>query len=133
MSKLFIKRVSKRVSRDALSFGGHKLGTLIRIITGHNALNYFKNKINNEINGECRFCMEDDETFWHLVTDCPVFIQERRDILLGTDVRDKWDVAKLMEMAGVYKIEMALLGNEGIYYESTDENESYERPDPEPD
>jgi ribonuclease HI len=53
---------------------------LIQMITGHNFLSYFQNKVDNTIYPYCRLCDEEYETFHHFVTSCPVLRQRRIDI-----------------------------------------------------
>ena len=48
----------------------------VELITGQNNLNYVQSKI-KEISPECRFCEEEDETFPHILNECPVFRQRR--------------------------------------------------------
>jgi hypothetical protein len=133
MSKQFLMGFDRKVSKKALAFGRPRLGTLIRIITGHNALYYFKSKIDKDISGECRFCGEDLETFWHFVTDCPVFWRERNESLLG-DVRGgNWSVENIMNMAEHTKIAKALLGYDEIWYEEIQDIIPDTQPEPEPD
>ena len=73
MSKKFVRGFDKARSKGLLKYGRNKLGRIIRIITGHNALNYFRHKIDSEICEECRYCMEGEEKFWPLIAECPVF------------------------------------------------------------
>ena len=132
MSKLFIKNSCKFKAKEALTMGRQRLGTLIRIVTGHNALNYFRNKVDEDINSECRFCMEEDETFWHLVTECPAFATLRREILLDADVRSEWSVSALMSVAEIVDIARALEGWEDVwddYHEGNTQNEPLPEPD----
>ena len=133
MSKQFIKHFDAAKTRAALKVGRAKLGTLIRIITGHNALNYFKSKIDAEIDSTCRFCLEEEETFWHFMTDCPVFLNKRREIFGGFDmIGEGWTVGHVLNMAEFCKIHEALMGNDDIYYEDI-ETDAESSPDPEPD
>ena len=85
--------------------GSRKVGRYIRIITGHNALGYFANKVDNNINPTCRYCKENNETFWHFANECPVFRASVEDIMLGRDlIHGNWDVDSLLEIAGLNKI-----------------------------
>jgi hypothetical protein len=121
-----------------MSHGRAKLGTLIRIITGHNALNYFGSKIDAESDPTCRFCLEDDETFWHFLKDCPVFWREQLEFInannQGKPSNMDWSVGTLLHFAETTKIAMALEGYEDIWF---DENEFLDNaqnpPPPEPD
>ena len=135
MSKQFIKDYSQKRVKDAMSFGRRRLGTLIRIITGHNALNYFASKVDASRCSQCRFCLEEDETFWHFATDCPVFWKERRDefVSMGQDM-EKWEVGQLLQLSDQIKIAKALEGYDDIFYEDNFEYPNTQtNPDPEPD
>ena len=57
-----------------------ELGRFVRIITGHNNLNYFQHRIGLWGTRTCRFCNIDDETFIHLTNDCPRWWQTSRDL-----------------------------------------------------
>jgi hypothetical protein len=49
----------------------------------------------------CRFYEEDDETFFHLIRECPCSIKSRVDIFLERlifGLRD-WDLGKLVEFS----------------------------------
>jgi ribonuclease HI len=135
MSKQFIGSYNQKRAKDAISFGRRKLGTLIRIITGHNALNYFASKVDENRCSLCRFCLEEDETFWHFATDCPVFWKERRDTFLNMNPdTDNWEVKLLLQLSDQVKIAKALEGYDDIYYEDNyDYPNTQNNPDPEPD
>ena len=97
---------------------------------------YFKNKIDPEISNLCRFCLEECETFWHLITECPVYWKERMELCGETDILNggRWTVDMLMDFASNIKIAKALEGYDEIWYEDieTDQSEQNE-PEPEPD
>jgi hypothetical protein len=134
MSKLFIKGANSQFSKKAMKLGRPKLGTLIRVITGHNALNYFRNKVDGDIDPTCRFCCEDMETFWHLANECPVFANRRREIIDGWEIGDReWSVEMLLEMADTTQIAKALEGYVDIWYEDDQWAEVRDGPEPEPD
>ena len=62
---------------------------LLELITGQNNLNYVQSKIYpGEISELCRFCEEEEETFEHLINECPCFITYRRDILKNRPIKD---------------------------------------------
>ena len=81
MGKCFYKGPDKCKAKYVLKLSRKKLARFVRIISGHNSLFYFRNKVDNEVNANCRFCLEEDETFRHLINDCPRFIIHRRDKL----------------------------------------------------
>ena len=134
MSKLFLGTISKKRQSDAMTLSRQKLGTLVRVITGHNGLGYFRNVIDKEEGSICRFCLENDETYWHLATDCPVFWKERHEIFFNESVGEEWTVTQLLDFAEVKKISWALEGNSDIFFEDDYSNENlYNKPPPEPD
>ena len=85
----------------------------MRIISGHNALFHFKCKIDPDINPVCRFCLEADECFFHLINDCPRFNNGRRDIFLDKPVCNdmEWKVGKLLKFSSLPGINDALEGD----------------------
>jgi hypothetical protein len=85
---------------------------LIRIFTGHNALFYDRHNIDNEISSICRFCLEEDETSWHVIAECPAFSNPRREILLGMPLRNDgiWKVEEIRQIGEIKDIAMALEG-----------------------
>ena len=92
-STALYKKVSK-LSRSALS-------TLIQVVTGQNNLNYLLSKILPNHTDQCRFCEENEETFIHLLNDCPVFLEFRQAHLNGSVVVDTvdWDPRVLLQFA----------------------------------
>ena len=85
---------------------------LIEIVTGHNNLNYFQSKIYPlDVSPNCRFCEEEDETFEHLLNECPCFLNDRRDILLNIRIVDtiNWNPQLLLKFSNIPAIKEALL------------------------
>ena len=77
---------------------------MIRIITGHNNLNYFQSKLDTDRDPLCRLCEEEDETFDHWVQDCPVLRQQRCKIFeVATNnysiIPNEWDIEKVLEFS----------------------------------
>ena len=100
--------------RDRLSRA--HLSRFIRIISGHNSLFYFRHKVDNDISPTCRFCMEEDECFFHLVNDCPRFFLTRRDIFLDQSICNdhEWSVRQLIDFSFSPGINAALEGDTRI-------------------
>ena len=71
---------------------------LVEIITGHNNLSYFQFKVDPDVNPLCRFCEEQNETFHHLITDCPRLRQFRTDNIKHFD-GNSWKVAELLNFS----------------------------------
>ena len=83
--------------------------TWVEIVTGQNNLNYIQNKIYPMLSPLCRFCEEEEETFFHFLTDCPVFNEKRSEILLSRDVKpEDWKMYQIIKLAKVNDIKNAL-------------------------
>ena len=80
----------------------------VEITTGQNNLNYIQSKIHN-ISPLCRFCEEEDETFYHILTECPCFNTLRSECLLArnTGIED-WTVKEILKFAKTPVIKHAL-------------------------
>ena len=130
MGKLFYGRPDANKAKYVLKLTRVDLARFIKIISGHNGLFYFKNKVDSEINSICRFCLEEDETFHHLVTACPRFRLTRQDIFLDSDIKNylSWSVRDLLRFSHTGGIGEALDGGTGLnlyeYLQEVDSNES---------
>ena len=60
-----------------------ELGRFGRIVTGHNNLNFFQNKLGLSGTRLCCFCGMYDETLTHFMAVCPRFVTSQREILLN--------------------------------------------------
>ena len=63
------------MAKEAFALLRLKLGRLIRIISGHNALNYYSHVPDHTFSPACRLCGMADETFHHLAMDCSGTLQ----------------------------------------------------------
>ena len=90
-----------------------ELGRFIRLITGHNNLNNFQTRIGLWNDDRCRFCGTCEETFYHLVTDCPRLWQSRRDIIgdLKPDNDMKWSVRDMIDFTYIPRVNEAFEGS----------------------
>ena len=102
--------MTKRLSRSNLS-------VLIQIVTGQNSLNYLTSKIVPEHTDQCRFCEEEEETFMHLLNECPVFHTLRQDLLSGQPINNTldWKPKTIIKFAHNHQIMEALMENKGEY------------------
>ena len=76
------------------------LTRLISIITGFNCLSYIQFKANPTINPLCRLCGEDNETFWHFITDCPRLQTYRNDTFLDNlPQQDNWKLSQIRQFS----------------------------------
>ena len=111
LSKNFLPYPCKNKSKDILKLARGQMRRLIELITGQNNLNYVQSKIfPNDISDLCRFCEEEEETFEHLLNECPCFISYRRDILQGKLIVKTldWKAKTLLEFSYIPAIDEAL-------------------------
>ena len=74
LSKNFLPYPSKNKSKEIFKLSRSQMSRLIELITEQNNLNYVQSKVNpGLVDGLCRFCEEEDETFAHLLNECPCF------------------------------------------------------------
>ena len=104
MSKIFFNGPEPNKAKHLIKLSSYKLGRLLRLLSGHNRLNYFQSLIDPSISPLCRLCEEEDETFHHWVEECPVLRQHRTDIFkVATNsyviVPNKWSVAELIKFS----------------------------------
>ena len=66
---------------------------------------------------QCRYCEEDEETFIHILNECPVFHTLRQDLLRGIPIENTgdWKPLTLLKFAKEPQILEALLENRGEY------------------
>ena len=105
-----LHKLVNKLSRSELSL-------LIQIITGQNSLNYTTSKILPGHTDQCRFCEEDEETFIHLLNECPVFHELRQELLFGAAIQNTcvWKPKIILKFAKNTQILEALLENTGKY------------------
>ena len=108
LTKIFYPTPSKQKSKKILKLTREKLSLWVQIVTRQNNLNYIQSKIYN-IDPICRFCNEEDETFPHLLNECPCFMQARCDILQAraTEIQD-WTMENILKFAKLNQIKTAL-------------------------
>ena len=88
-TKNFYPTPSKALQKEMSKLSRSALATLIKIPTGQKKnLNYLTSIIYPGHSELCRFCEEDDETFIHLLNECPVFREHRLALLKGSVVVD---------------------------------------------
>ena len=111
MTKLFYDGPDRRVGKVVARLSRNDMTLFIHAITGHNNLNYMNSIIIPDYTPLCKFCEEEDETFDHLYTDCPVFWRERREIK-GAETRlQGWTVTSVLRMAKLDDMLQALKTN----------------------
>ena len=93
------------------------LSLLIQVVTGQNNLNYLTHKINPNYTDLCRFCEEEEETFIHIVNECPVFYSRQMELFEGKPIINsiEWKPKTLLKFAKDSAIFEALTDNTEKY------------------
>ena len=94
-----------------------KLGRYIRIATGHNSLRYHRSNIDPDIDPMCRFCQEQQESFIHLVQDCPALWKEQQDLAASrgeVEEGQAYDPDHLLQFSFQDRIQKALSNKEDV-------------------
>ena len=96
-------------AKTILKLNRGQLKTLIELITGQNNLNYMNNKVYGS-EDLCRFCEEEEETFDHIINDCPCFYLDRCDLLQNQPIINTldWDLKIILKFANIDTIKDAL-------------------------
>ena len=128
MGKCFYHGPDKVKAKHVMKLSRHRLARFVRIISGHNSLFYFRSLIDPDTNSICRFCLEEDETFFHLATECPRFRLTRQDKFLDMTITNDhmWSVDALINFSYMPGINGALEGEGRIprpCYDSPDISE----------
>ena len=115
-SKFFITGPDKQKAKHLLNLSRSDLMMITRAISGQNFLAYHQSKIDFTISKTCRLCEEEDETFIHLLTDCPRHELTRRDIFLDETPQSgkPWSIRKLLHFIFTPAIFQMLTSKEGL-------------------
>ena len=116
MGKQFYFGPDPQKAKYVIKLSRAKLARFVRIISGHNYLFYFRHLVDNDIDPLCRFCLEENETFEHLVNECPRFHLDRQDKLLGQLILNDhlWSVQTLLDFSFIPGINDVLEGDTRI-------------------
>ena len=101
MSKKWYNTQDKHRAREVCQLSRLKLGRLIRIVSGHNALKYYNHVLDETLSPACRLCNMADETFHHLATECPRTHQNRQEVFGNKDILNNmdWEVDELLDFS----------------------------------
>ena len=76
-TKLWLPEIAPKKSFELLKAGRRKLSMLVQIITGHNFLKKHEALVNRNDDDECRLCLEDQESSYHILAECPALAEPR--------------------------------------------------------
>ena len=109
MTKIFYPRTHKGKSKSLINMSRKKSRRIIEIVPGQNNLHYIQNKVTSSEN-VCRFCEEEEETFHHLILECPCFYTDRTRIMKNKlwEGTHHWKLDEIYEFSKIQSINKAL-------------------------
>lgn len=109
-TKLYHPHYDKQKSNELIQWPRLKLGRYIRAVTGHSNLLYHLHTMQSSISPICRFCLQANEEFHHLATDCPPFWWERH-LISATDPSHvhNWTIHQIIAFAYLPSINQAFI------------------------
>lgn len=92
-AKAHIRGPSLKLTKDLIGFNRRDLRMVTGLLTGHCHLNRHLQIIGIKDDSECRWCLEDEETSSHILTECPAIVWARERhfgscVLNPKDVKD---------------------------------------------
>ena len=111
-AKSFYRGPNPTKARFVYKLARLELGRFVRVITGHNNLNFFQEKLGLTGSSLCRFCENGDETITHLLSVCPRFVNSQRELFMGRlPLPDMtWSVRTLLNFSYIPGINEAFEG-----------------------
>ena len=113
-SKQFYKHPDRSKAKYSYHLSRQELGRLIRITTGHNNLFYHRSNVDKTRGTSplCRFCQEENETFYHFANNCPCFRLSRFHYFQNDSCfnNGKWSIRQLLDFSYIPSINAALGG-----------------------
>lgn len=79
-TKQWFLQPNMKAAKDILSMNRKELSSVVQVVTGHNFLGRHCAVVGDVENDECRLCMEDEESSFHIVAECPALAGFRREI-----------------------------------------------------
>ncbi|MEO0337460.1 MAG: ribonuclease H family protein, partial [Pseudomonadota bacterium] len=115
-TKQWMPQISKSSSFEILGLGRKPLSWLVQLITGHNFMKRHEALVNGTTDNECRLCLEDEETSFHCIAECPALARPRQEIF-GTPFQTtplQWSVTQVVSFVRETSID-SLLDPANIY------------------
>ena len=100
-TKSFYKQPCWNKAKYVYKLARLELGRFVRIVTGHNNLNFFQHKLGYTDKVTCRMCKQGQETLMHLMYECPALTLRSMEVFQGEfpDEDMLWSVRKLLEFS----------------------------------
>lgn len=108
-TKLWLPQISAKHSFSLLGLSRYFLSIMVQLITGHNFLKRHEALVNKTDDVECRLCLEDEESSYHIVAECPA-LAECRLRVFGTPFQTtslQWETKEVTSF--VHEAQIGLL------------------------
>ena len=79
-TKIWFPSAHPNISKKLMNLTRYDLSLMIHLFTGHNGLNRHESLLNPQVDPTCRLCLEEEESAWHLIGQCPALWRQRMDI-----------------------------------------------------
>ena len=96
-TKIWFPKVDLLKSAKVVSRNRDEISGLVQILTGHNFMNRHNHVIDQDEPAECRLCLEDEESSWHVVAECPALALPRLQVFESHALESPpdWSVTQL--------------------------------------
>ncbi len=99
-TKQWFPTVDISKSSSLLKLDRTLLSQLVQLITGHNFLKRHEALVSKDEDNLCRLCEEEEESSYHIITECPALARVRFEILGTTSLVDPsdWSVNQVIRL-----------------------------------
>ena len=108
-TKIWLPVIDEKKSKTLIKLGRNSLGFITQMLTGHNRLNRHESLVcEDDTDPTCRFCLEEEETSFHVIGDCPALINVRLDSFqkrLLDEFNPDWSISQLLKFCELTKLE----------------------------
>ena len=105
-TKIWMPKISLKQSYQLLGSSRTRLSWLVQLLTGHNFMKRHESLVNEDDDSQCRFCLEDDESTYHIMVECPA-LEQARSTILGSNFREiplRWSASGIASYVTVASI-----------------------------
>ena len=79
-TRQWFPEVNLQASRTIAKMDRRELSTVVQVITGHNFMNRHSFLLGDTDEEECRLCLEDEESTFHVIAECPALWATRQQV-----------------------------------------------------
>ena len=115
-TKQWLPTINRSVSYEILGLQRRTLSWVVQLITGHNHMRRHEAIVNDEGERECRLCLEEEESSFHIMAECPALARPRHQVF-GQAFQNtplQWSTKKVVSFVREASIDN-LLDPAGLY------------------